>query len=66
MYVAYIVEPPVDQRQQSVALRSDGNELVGQSSMMQLGREGFETSTVAVCIRSAVSSEASEDQLEQQ
>ena len=54
VYVAYTVEPPADKHQRSVALRSVGNELVGQSSMMQLGREGFETSAVAVCTRSAV------------
>ena len=45
---------------------SAGNELVGRLSMMQLGRECFESSTLAVCTRCAVSSEASEDRLEQQ
>ena len=49
MYVACIVEPPAGECPRSVAHGSDGNELVGRLSMMQLGREGFEMSTVAVC-----------------
>ena len=54
VYVASTVEPPAGKRPRSVALRSVGDELVGQSSMMQLGRESFETSAIAVCTRSAV------------
>ena len=53
-YVGCIVEPPAGERQRSVVHGSAGNELVGRSSMMQLGREGFETSTIAVYTRSVV------------
>ena len=48
-YVVCVVEPPAGERPRSEAPGSAGNELVGQSSMVQLGSEGFETSTVAVC-----------------
>ena len=49
-----IVEPPVGERPRSVAHGSVRNELVGRLYMMQLVHEGFETSTVTICIRSAV------------
>ena len=53
-YVVCIVEPPAGGRPQSVAQGLVRNELVGWLCMMQLVREGFETSTVKVCTRSAV------------
>ena len=53
-HVACIVEPPAGERPRSVAHGSAGNECVGQLSMMQLGREGIETPTLAVCILSIV------------
>ena len=45
-YVVCVVEPPTGERPRS--------ELIGQSSMTQLGSVGSETSTVAVCTRSVV------------
>ena len=53
-YVVCIVEPPAGERPRSVAHGSVRNELVGRLCMMQLVHEGFETSTVTVCTRSAV------------
>ena len=66
VYVACIMEPPAGERPQSVAHSSAGNELIGRLSMLQLCREGFETSTLAVCTRSVVWSEVSEDRQELQ
>ena len=40
--------------ERSVAHGSVRNELVGRLCMMQLVHEGFETSTVTICTRSAV------------
>ena len=51
-YAVCIEEPQVGGRPRSVAHGSDRNELVGRLCMMQLVREGFETSTVTVCTRS--------------
>ena len=65
-YVACTVEPPAGERPRSLAHRSAGNELVGRLHMMQLGREGFEMSVVAVCSRSVVWPKTSEDWSEQQ
>ena len=65
-YVVCIVEPPANEHPRSVSHGSVHNELVGRLCMMQLVREGFEMSTVTICTRSAVWSEASEDQLKQQ
>ena len=48
------MEPPTGGRRRSVAHGSVRNELVGRLCMMQLVREGFETSQVTVCTRSAV------------
>ena len=42
------------ERPRSVAHGSVRNELVGRLCMMQLVHEGFETSTVTICTRSAV------------
>ena len=53
-YVVCIVEPPAGERPQSVVHGSVRNELVVRLCKMQLFREGFETSTVTVCTRSAV------------
>ena len=53
-YVVCIMEPPTGGRRRSVAHGSGRNELVGRLCMMQLVREGFETSQVTVCTRSAV------------
>ena len=53
-YVVCIVEPRVGERPRSVAHGSVRNVLVGQLYMLQLVREGFETSTITVCTRSAV------------
>ena len=53
-YVVCIVEPPAGERPRSVAHGSVRQELVGRLCMMQLVHEGFETSTVTVCTRSAV------------
>ena len=53
-YVVCIVEPPAGECPRSVAHGSVRNELVGRLCTMQLVREGFETSTVTVCTRSAV------------
>ena len=53
-YVVCIVEPPLGERPRNVAHGSVRNELVDRLCMMQLVREGFETSTVTVSTRSAV------------
>ena len=53
-YVVCIVAPPVGERPRSVAHGSVRNELVGRLFKMQLVHEGFETSTVTICTRSAV------------
>ena len=49
-----IVEPPARERPRSVAHGSVRNELVGRLCKMQPVREGFETSIVTICTRSAV------------
>ena len=47
-------EPPADGRPRSVAHGSVGSELVVLLRMLELVREGFETSTVTIFTRSAV------------
>ena len=50
-YVVCIVEPPAGGRPRGVAHGSVRNGLVGWIYMMQLVREGFETSIITVCTR---------------